>query len=470
MKKQGVAQGQQPPQGQGATPRQPQSRPAQTSTKKRLSAAVYYLLTGLALGWPGLLATGHLLPDWRMGATLSGLSLAVIHVLVLGSMLTIACGVLYQIVPIAFQAPPIPRHVLYWHLPLHVLSVCLMVVGFWRMDFLLVGIGGTLLCLAAAAFFSFVLQSYRRARNKTVVHRSLSLPFAALALVLLFGLFQAFFPAHATQGVLLTHVLLGGFAFWGGLVLVFSYKLIPMFALSHGYRASLPRTAALYFGGVVLWIASAWFPTFTGPHIVMGLSALLIIAGLASFVVDIVAILRARKRRRLVLPLWDAFAAMICMVTGETGVVCAVLFHLPQDLYAFIYLFAFGGLLPLMFAYMQKMVPFLWFEYRYSKRPERKSAPLIDDMVHRRTAQAGLALYFVGVLLQFAMFVLPTSVGLLQTLAWVGAAYMTFGSVLVFWALRRVLTIGGTRPPDGVPVQSSSPPDRVASAIAHPPM
>lgn len=421
-----------------------------TSTKKHLSATVYYLLTGMILGWPGLLATGLLLPTWQHGTTFSTRSLAVIHLLILGSMLTVAFGVLYQIVPIAFQAPSIPRHVLYWHLPLHVISVVIMVFGFLLMRFNVVAIGGGLLLCSAAAYFTLITRSYLKARNKTPVHKGLSMPFVALWLVILVGIFQAVFPGQVNQSVILTHVLLGGFAFWGGLVVVFSYKLVPMFAISHGYKASLPRSATPYFTGVVLLIASSWLQSEVVQTVVVDVGGTLILFSLLSYTIDVISIVRARKRRRLVWPLYDSFLATLFFVLGQTGVILSVIFRSPGWLYPAIYLFSFGGLMALMFSYMQKMVPFLWFEYRFSKRPERKTAPLIDDMVPKRTAQLGMILYFLGVITGFVGFFLRGLQDSLMILDWGSAICLTSGSILLFVSLRHVLTIGGTRPSDEV--------------------
>jgi len=404
----------------------------------------------MVLGWPGLLATGFLLTQWQHGATFSALSLAAIHLLVLGSMLTVAFGVLYQIVPIAFQAPPVPRHVLYWHLPLHVTSVVVMVIGFLFMQFNVVGIGGGMLLCNAVAYFALLARSYTRARNKTSVHKGLFLPFASLWLVILVGIFQAVFPGQVNQSVILTHILLGGFAFWGGLVLVFSYKLIPMFAISHGYKASLPRSAIPYFTGVVLLILSPWIPNEVAQNVVTDTAGTLMMFSLLSYTVDVISIVRARKRRRVVLPLYDSFLANLFFVLGQVGVILAVVFHTPGWLYPAIYLFSFGGLIGLMFSYMQKMVPFLWFEYRFSKRPERKTAPLIDDMVPKRMAQLGMVVYFLGVIVGFIGLLLRGTQDSSVIIDWGSAICLTFGSMLLFVALRRVLTIGGTRPPDEV--------------------
>ncbi|MCL6517204.1 hypothetical protein [Alicyclobacillus sp.] len=440
-----------------------------TSTKKRLSATVYYLLTGLGLSVPAFLAMGRVLPRWAFGAVMTPGSLAEIHLLFLGVMLTIACGVLYQIVPIAFQAPPISRRVLGWHLPIHVLSVMWMVAGFLVSDWRLVGTGGLILVVALAAYLRLVLASYRAARNKTQVHRSLVFPMASLAVVLVVGLWQAWWPAGATEPVVHTHVLFGVVAFWVGLVLVFSYKLFPMFVISHGYRASLSRTIGLFYAGAALLLLDAWLPESGWRVGVRTVAGVAIIASMVSFGVDMRAVWRASKRRRVVMPVYEAAVINAVLGTGVTWVMIALMAGSMRWLLPGGYLVWFGGLLPLMFAYMQKMVPFLWFEYRFSKRPERKTAPLIDDMVPARPAKIAMILYGTGVLAGWVAMVAVAAgfrgaggfasagegakgaewgAGVIQTLCWLAAMLEAVGAATLWGSLRHVLTIGGPRPAD----------------------
>ncbi len=419
-----------------------------TTAQKRLSPTVYYLLTGLALSWPGLLASGHLFTEWSQGLTETPISLGTIHLLILGSMLTIAFGVIYQIVPIAFQAPPIQRDVLYWHLPLHILAVVTIVIGFLFSHYDLVGAGGLLLLITTVAYGFLVFRSYSRARNQTLVHKTLSLPLISLFIVLCIGIFQAFFPPLVSHSVLTSHVIVGGFTFWGALVITFSYKLVPMFALSHGYSVSLSRTIRLYFIGVISIFISLWIANPLFSRVLSFSGSLLVIFALFSFIRDMILIIRSRKRRRIVLPLFNALVSTGCFVIGHILLMLAILLQNRSFLIPSVFLFGFGGIMPLMFAYIQKIVPFLWFEYRFSKRPERKQAPAIDEMVPRGISQMGIGVYYAGVVCGLLVLLQGniSSQSLWTYIQWLAAIFMTSGSLLLFLALRHVLTIGGPRP------------------------
>ncbi|QQE77797.1 hypothetical protein [Alicyclobacillus sp. SO9] len=418
----------------------------QNAAKKRLSPTVIYILTGLIAALPGLLLSTFALHSWRDGTTLTPDSLMAIHLTILGFMLTVAFGVLYQIVPIAFQASPLPRHVYQWHLPAHLFAVAGMVVGFGLTRYLWVGIFGSVLVAFACAYLWFVLRSYRHARNKTHVHRQLAWPFLSFIGVTTLGLYQAFVASQVTQPVLLSHVVLGGIGMWGGLVIAVSYKLVPMFSLSHGYHARLPYVTGFYYSAVVCYLLAQ----ITGNHLLLVLGILATGVAVVGFSSDIVRILRARKRKRIVLPLKEALLALAISL----GALCLVLigWSIGRTHTALVgaYLFTFAGLIPMMMAYIQKMIPFLWFEYRFSKSKDRKTAPLIDEMISKPVATTGFIGYYIGVISGLVYLLLPTEEPARFGTVWqvLFGLFCIFGVLGMFAALAKVVTIGGKRPAD----------------------
>ncbi len=424
------------------------------SAKKRLSPTVWYLFAGLSACVLGFAISAFCLPTWGAASAGTPESLAAIHTLVLGGLLTIAAGVLYQVVSIAFQAPPLPRHVALWHLPAHAVAVILMVGGFVAGDWRLVGVGGSLLVAGLAAYGAFLARSYRLARNKTHVHRLLWLPGAFFVWVAAAGLWQAFSPETETPALLLTHIAAGALGFWTGLVMIISYKFIPMFSLSHGYKISAAKTAAWWFGGLAILLFShlpaifAWRNGLPQPMYALTLAGCLAaLAGLVSFTVDAWRILGARKRKTLVKPMRSALFALAVILLASVLSLASIALNWRGLAFLAGYLLLFCGLLPLAFSYVQKIVPFLWFEYRFSHRPERKTAPALDDMVPERWIAAAERFYLTGVACGLPVIVirsLPTA--LTAILAGAFGILCAAATVILMVSLRRVLLIGGPRP------------------------
>ncbi len=415
--------------------------------KKHISPTVWYLLVALAAGgsaWCGLF---YILVQLEHGVFWSGAVFAWVHLAILGALLTGAFGVMFQLIPIAFQAPPLAKKVALWHLPLHLISISVMIDGFLRMHFYLVGVGGSLLFIVTLYYLFQVYQSYKRANNKTIVHRRLWVPMLGLALVMGIGIWQAFALPGTGLSLLFFHIMIGVFWFWGGLVLVISYKFIPMFVLSHGYYANLKLTSGLYFSGILLIALSSYWP-FPHAPLMSLLGTVFTLGGVIIFLQDIRRIISARKRKRIVFPLKISIISTIILELSIAIILFSVLIHSLHLAMIAAYLFYFAGIVPLLMGYSQKIIPFLYYEYRYSHAPDRKNAPLIDEMVPNLPARFAIMIYAISVvfgLLLFnfyhmiPLFMLPTLSILLSALG--AAAFL-----LLLVSLIYVLQIGGKRP------------------------
>ena len=418
-----------------------------SSTKRIISPTIWYLLIALAASGIAWWWSFSLFTTLHHGIFWSGAIFAWIHLAVLGSLLTGAFGVMFQLIPIAFQAPPLSKKVAVWHLPLHLLSITLMVYGFARMQFYFVGTGGSLLLINVFLYLLQVYKSYKQARNKTIVHRRLWLPILGLMLVMCIGIWQAFSLPGTGLSLLLSHIMLGTLWFWGGLVLVISYKFIPMFVLSHGYYANLKLSSGLYFTGTALFAVSVYWPSATSPLPAL-LGTVFTIGGLIIFSLDILRILRARKRKRIVFPLQITIIATFTLIVSIALLFAAVLVHSIRLGIEAGYLFYFAGMVPLLTGYAQKIIPFLYYEYRYSHAIDRKNAPLIDEMVPSAPIRTAMALYAVNVVAGFVYFIAfkEFSPSTQHLISLVLSLLGSLAFIVVLISLIYVLCIGGKRP------------------------
>jgi hypothetical protein len=419
-------------------------------TKKHLSITVYYLLASILFSLPAFWQTGILLTNWNAMGFADASTLYVVHALILGLMLTTSFGVLYQFIPIAFQAAPIPRQTMYWQLPLHLLSVGVMLIGFRTFHMLLVGMGGGLLLINSLVFGWLLWRSYRKAKNRTFVYRGLSIPFLLLYVVMVLGLWMAFGLPGMSVKLFVAHILLGIFGFWIGMVLVISYKFVPMFTLSHGYRTTPMLTYRMYMIGVGIILLGDMVPEPLSEWLI-SIGCITGLIAIWLFSKDMRNIVQSRKRKQIVMPIRYALVSLGCVLISSVLLFIGLIFK-SSDLLMFAgYFLLYAGFIPLIFSYMQKIVPFLWYEYRFSHRPERKQAPLIDDMVPIRRAQWAMNLYFFAVgcgLILLSWQPEIESSFLRQIISYALASLFTISPFLLFTALAQVLTIGGPRPRD----------------------
>ncbi|WP_241716219.1 hypothetical protein [Sulfoacidibacillus ferrooxidans] len=357
---------------------------------------------------------------------------------------------MWQFVPIAFQARPLPRHVLYWHLPLHTLSVLLMVFGFLANRFDIVAYGGLSLLLVTLAYGFLVFAALRQARNRTAVWEQVGWPLFILPIVMILGIVLAFGTINGSNQWLTTHGGIGLLGFWMLMVIILSYKFFPMFALSHGYEVSAKRVVRIYVLGLLLLLSGIWLHDAShGWRPVLTLSGFLggclMLVALLLFTRDSSRILKARKRKRLAPSLIAALVSTAVLLVATTAAIVAMCLQMGTWSVAITYVMLFGGLVPLFIAYLHKIVPFLRFEYRYSYASDRKTAPALDDMVQRIPFVWGMSIYASASLLGLFTLLLDHAA---EGYGWeilIGVA-QAIGLLLVSLGLLHILRIGGARP------------------------
>jgi hypothetical protein len=417
-----------------------------TATKRHLSVTIAYLLVGLAWMVSALGVSGALLPTFTPATIGDPDILATVHAILLGALLTSALGVLAQVVPIAFQAPPLPRPWLLTHLAAHTAAVIIMVAGFLSADWTIVAVGGSLLLTALLGFAIMLLRSHRLARNRTQVHRALLWPLSTLVLVMLLGITAATAPASAPMQLLESHTLLAAFGFWWALVLVISYKFLPMFALSHGYKVSLSTAVLLLYGGLCGLIGGVWW---LGPYglSLAGAGALTMLVGAMIAARDVRRILRARRKAPLLRPVRSALIATVWLAVSGLGLLVAACTQSLAIALPASYAFVLGGLVPLLLSYEQKIFPFLWFEYRFSHHPDRRTAPPLDRMIPDRPARLALIGYQLalwwGLCLCVMVAVMNWHIG--QAVATAQGVVLALCVIAMGVTLVNVLRIGGPR-------------------------
>ena len=220
-----------------------------------------------------------------------------------------------------------------------------------------------------------------------------------------------------------------------------------MFVLSHGYYANLNLTSGLYFSGIFLVAISSYWP-FPGAPLPSLLGTVFALGSVILLLQDVRRIILARKRKRIVFPLKISITSTMILAVSIALLLLSTLVHSLHLGMIAGYLFYFGGMVPLLMGYSQKIVPFLYYEYRFSHAPDRKNAPLIDEMVPHLPARLAMNLYAISVALGCLLFILyqfiPSTLlpSIFILLSILGAIAFT----ILLVSLITVLRSGGKRP------------------------
>jgi hypothetical protein len=420
---------------------------------------------GLALAWlvvatgwlvfePGLLALPHMHPH----------VVALTHAWVLGFFVSVACGAVYQLAPVALGTTLVHERHGWWHFGLHAAGVPGMVYALRNWDLILLGHAGFAVALGVLLFSVNTWATVRRSGRGGTVAWSLVLAASWLLLTVLLGLllaanrFWGFLPLDPLA-LLRAHAHLGLVGFFVTLLQGAGFQLVPMFTLGEvrDWRIANVGLGLTQGGLLVLAVGLAWQLTWFSLF-----GALAIAIGLGCSGVGLRRALASRKKRRLD-PGIRAFLGGCVGVLAATlaGVVLVV----PGSPWgsasggfgAMVYavLGLAGGLLPCIAGMMCKIVPFLTWMRAYGPRVGRGPTPPASGLTRPRLERWGLNLQVAAVVPLLAGTWL-LSEPWLRAGTWllaVGVALFLADMIGVLWHLRIATLPGST----SAPVPASSP-------------
>jgi len=399
-----------------AAPKPPRAeKPCHMPTKRAAVADVHapsvalplrFILTGMVAllagsVWPVL--RPELLATYHYNQSV----IAATHLFVLGWICSVVMGAMYQLVPVALETRLHNERLARWHFGLHVIGFVGMVAMFQIWNMKQVGHFGSLVAIGVGLFVYNLARTLARIPRWNVVAAGIASSLCWLSLTILAGLYLAsakcwpqinpFSPIAAMHA----HAHLGGLGFFVIMIVAVGYKLVPMFALSEvqsarraGWSLALLNTglAGVF---VTILLSSPWKIVF----------AFVVLGGFALYGIEMVAILRARKRRNLDWALKYFLTAIGLLVpVSALGVVLAwpqlpmtMLTAQLENVYGFL---AFIGVVTFaILGMLYKVVPFLVWYASYSKAIGRSKVPSLADLYSPALQAAGYWLFLGGILL-----------------------------------------------------------------------
>lgn len=316
------------------------------------AAATFHLLM-----WAALLTAAEQATSFRGGP---GSTLASVHLLTLGVLMTTAIGASAQLLPVATRralAAQWPIKLVFWLLMPGITTLC---VGMYTVQSLVMIAGAGITSIGLFIYAALLADNLWRAGSMPIVAAYGWAALAALLLLAGAGLALAFdyqigaLPHHGATA--LAHAILGGFGFMGLLVLGFSHVLVPMFALA---EAPAKRPAVIGFVLATAAVAVGGFGALADDTAILASAALIGLgaAGLHLWLMH--RVLRSGMRKRL----WLSFVLIraawtLLPITLVVGL--ATLFGLAgangPTLFGLLLL---GWLLTFLLGILQRILPFL---------------------------------------------------------------------------------------------------------------
>lgn len=290
-----------------------------------------------------------------------GATLAAVHVLTLGVLMTTAIGASVQLLPVATRRTLHalwPIRLVFW---LSVPGTVALIGAMYTAQTDILIPAAVITTAGLLVYCGLLADNLRRASSLAVVGAYGWAALTALVLVIALGVALAinedagFLPDHGAAAV--AHLILGGFGVMGFLVLGFSHILVPMFALA---PAPAKRPSFASFTAATVALVLGTLGALVGSRNMLTVAALIGLAAAAAHLWLMHRVLKTGMRKRLGLSFVLVRAAWV-MLPATLLVGLAALYGLAGNNGAtlFGFLLLFGWLLTFLFAILQRIMPFL---------------------------------------------------------------------------------------------------------------
>lgn len=358
------------------------------------------------------------------------------HLFVLGWALMVAMGAMYQLVPVAFLTPIWNEKFGFVQFFITASGIVLFAAALYirPQDALIPGIvtlTGILLFLVQM-FMTLKRQAKPNILTLFVGSALLSLLATITLGIMLVLSMKTGFASDYYQVIFKSHILLGTAGWFSLLIFGFSYKMVPMFSLAHGYTMKPAVYVFLvYFSGMTSLISSF----FLDSRILEMLGTFLLFAGFVIFSWHVKKIIDKRVKKKLDRPFMFALFAIGCgAVIHLAAVASSASSMLPKMSGPIIFLYLIAWIAFSIIGYLYKIVPFLWWTHKYSKEIGKQKVPSLKDMLDEKMALPLFLMLIVGAVSLTASFAAR-----LLFLFYIGQGLILVAAILFSFTIAKVV-------------------------------
>lgn len=310
------------------------------------------------------------------------------HLFILGWALMVAMGAMYQLVPVAFLTP-------IWSEKLGFFQFAVTAIGITWFAFALyiapysALLPGLLTLLGIALFVFQMAMTLKKQAKPNILTAFVGTALFCLFLTILLGItmiisMKTGFVSSSYMVIFKTHILLGVSGWFTLLIFGFSYKMVPMFSLAHGFPMNLAKFVYLTYAFGLLVTVFGLIGQLT---ILVVIGMFLLFIGFSLFTWHMRVIVKKRVKKNLDRPFKFALTAI---GFGAVLHLLAFLFSLTSAFSdaagPLIFLYILTWIAFSIVGYLYKIVPFLWWTHKYSKEIGKKKVPSLKEMMNEKIA------------------------------------------------------------------------------------
>jgi hypothetical protein len=346
--------------------------------------------------------------------------LALTHIATLGWITMIIFGALFQLIPVVLEVKLYSEKLAEFQFWIYLLGAAGLALSFWFFEPRPYAvISASFLNVAIIIFLINIIGTLLRVKKWNITGYyiiSAVFYFSVTAVIgLLLAINLAFPDAKIDHFKYLNIHAVIAFVGWVTMIIMgVSYKLIPMFTLSHGYSLSPAKyVLALVNAGL---IGASVTVNLKEPGILHNIFLMIIALGLLIYLYQIYLIIKSRVRKKLDVGMkFSTLSFGFLAVVIVLGILITFVeyYKVVNTTLIFGYLIIVGFISFLIVGQMYKIVPFLVWFHKYSDKVGIEEVPMLKDLFDERKAYWGLYLMIIGTAAVVISFLINEPVPLL---------------------------------------------------------
>lgn len=322
---------------------------------------------------------------------------AIVHIQLLGFVMMIIFGALYQLIPVALEVPVFSFRLGYLQFYIYLAGIIIFVISLiYGNLFFLLPVGALLLYISMAIFIFNFFMSLKHLEKFDITSKFLIAANISLFIGISLGIFLSinFFTGWVSDifRLVVTHIIFTLLGFIPMVVMGVSMVLLPMFSLAHKFNDKYINIA-FYLMVIAVFVFGSGF-LFTGSNYILVSGIYLILLGMVFYLLQVYEIYSKRPRRTKDIGMDTMFYSHFVLILS----VIAGLFipFMEESVYLFGISLIFGFFPILIYGSMFKIVPFLTWFHRFSNLVGKKKVPMLADMLPQKIPDIQVVVYSLG--------------------------------------------------------------------------
>ncbi|MFK5881288.1 MAG: hypothetical protein QM482_03655 [Sulfurospirillum sp.] len=395
-----------------------------------IAGAVFYAITAFLLPFYANEVSGYFL---------SSSIATLMHLYLLGFVMMVIFGAMYQLVPVVLEIPIFSKDFAYIQFYMFVGGILIFTSGLADENFTqILPYGAMLMYLSMLIFVANVFLTYKNIIRWDIVAKFIFVSNIFLTIgvtigfIIALNLLYGFYPD--ILGLVQMHIATTIFGYVIMTIMGIGMILLPMFSLSHGFNQTAIEMA---FYTIIIGLILFLFGTFFKLDILKfgGILFLTVAIFFALYQMYLIFSTRIRKQNDF----WakNMMASFATLIISFFILLAGVI--TKNDTYYLLFGFTlfFGFFTFFVVGHIYKILPFLVWYQRYSPLVGKIKVPMLNDMVHEKVADTQFWITLTGLLLAIGAIVAK-----IPFVFQIGTVIMGIGTLLVIYNIYYTLIYG----------------------------